>query len=63
MKAPVLLDALTTQLREAQLGEWASRVAQLYQLTYREAYAAGRGDCEERWEEQREEDEDERRRS
>lgn len=63
MKAPVLLDTLCAQLREAELGVWVPRITHLYHLTYREAYASGQGDCEERWEDQREEDEDERRRS
>jgi len=49
MKAPVLLDHLCTQLREAQLDHWIVPVTALYHTTYREAYAAGKNDCEERW--------------
>jgi hypothetical protein len=63
MKAPVVLEALCEQLREAQLEGWTARVTQLYHLTYREAYAAGQGDCEERWADLQEEDDDEQRRS
>ncbi len=60
MKAPVVLETLCEQLREAQLHAWVTRVTQLYQLTYREAYAAGQSDCEERWADQQEDIDEQR---
>lgn len=58
MKAPMLLDKLCAELQEAELGRWVAPVRTLYHTTYREAYAAGQGDCEERWTEQQEDADD-----
>ncbi|NBV25191.1 MAG: hypothetical protein EBS05_25140 [Proteobacteria bacterium] len=62
MKAPVLFETLCVQLREAKLTAWIGPVTTLYHTTYREAYAAGKGDCEERWADQQEEEADDDRR-
>jgi hypothetical protein len=58
MKAPLLLEKMCAQLHEAELDRWVAPVRTLYHTTYREAYEAGRGDCEERWTERQEDDDD-----
>ena len=58
MKAPLLLEKMCAQLRNAELDHWVAPVRTLYHTTYREAYAAGRGDCEERWTERQEDEHD-----
>ena len=49
MKAPILFEQLCAKLREAHLTQWIAPLTTLYHTTYRDAYAAGKGDCEEQW--------------
>lgn len=60
MRAAIELDKLTRELKEWGVpAPLTKKVEALYKLTYKEAYADGQSDCEERHAEE-EEDRDER---
>lgn len=50
MRAPLLLEALLQRLRLLKVAAPVREdVQELYDVTYREAYADGRADCEDRF--------------